>query len=107
MNHPNPSALKCDEMPDGFRLELELDGESINPPDNIQQLLESIQQDLGEIPQDYLQPEEDGMQAPGDGENEDEINLRALDGEVFIYDEWDHSRQKYRKDWCQIREINV
>jgi nitric oxide reductase NorD protein len=99
--------VEDDEMPDGVRLELELDGETINPPDNIQQLLESIQQDLGEIPQDYLQPEEDGMHAPGDGENEDEINLRALDDEVFIYDEWDHSRQKYRKDWCQIREINI
>jgi nitric oxide reductase NorD protein len=100
--------IEDDEMPDGVRYELELDGETVNPPENVQQLLESIQQDLGQIPEDYLEPEEEGIQPPGSGdENEEEINLRALDGEVFIYDEWDHSRQKYRKDWCHVREISV
>ena len=48
--------IEDDEMPDGYRFELTLDGEPIEPPDNVQELLESIQQDLGEIPEDYLSP---------------------------------------------------
>ena len=27
--------------------------------------------------------------------------------DVFLYDEWDHSRQKYRKQWCHLKEIEV
>ncbi|MEM7304989.1 MAG: VWA domain-containing protein, partial [Pseudomonadota bacterium] len=100
--------VEDDEMPDGVRFELELDGETVNPPENVQQLLESIQQDLGKIPKEYFEPDEDGIQPPGSGEeNDKELNVRTLDGEVFFYDEWDHSRQKYRKDWCHIREISV
>ena len=25
----------------------------------------------------------------------------------FSYDEWDHARQKYRKDWCKLNEKTV
>jgi nitric oxide reductase NorD protein len=100
--------IEDDEMPDGYRFELELDGESIEPPENIQELLESIQQDLGEIPGDYLSPVDDNAYTTGDSEEiQGDINIRAGDGEVFLYDEWDHSRQKYRKEWCQLREIDV
>ena len=97
-----------DEIPDGYRFELELDGEAIEPPENIQELLESIQQDLGEIPEDYLSPTDDNAYKAGDGEDiQEEINIRSSSGEVFLYDEWDHSRQKYRKEWCHLREIAV
>ena len=97
-----------DEMPDGYRLTLEYDGETIDPPEDIQNLLDSIQQDLGEIPEDYLPTAEESMYQTGGGEEEkDEVNIRPEAGEVFLYDEWDHSRQKYRKEWCQLRERKV
>lgn len=100
--------IEDDEMPDGYRLELEFDGEPITPPENVQELLESIQQDLGEIPDEYLVPEDDGMYQIGAGEEEkQDINIPASKGEIFLYDEWDHSRQQYRKDWCQLRELDV
>ncbi len=100
--------IEDDEMPDGYRYELELDGESINPPENVQELLESIQQDLGEIPEDYLSPVDDNAYKAGDGDEiQDDINIRSGSGEVFLYDEWDHSRQKYRKEWCHLREIDI
>ncbi|MFK7795497.1 MAG: nitric oxide reductase activation protein NorD [Gammaproteobacteria bacterium] len=100
--------IEDNETPDGYRFELALDGESIEPPDNIQELLESIKQDLGEIPEDYLSPVDSNAYQTGDGdEQQDDINIRAGDGEVLLYDEWDHSRQKYRKEWCHLREIDV
>ena len=100
--------IEDDEMPDGYRFELELDGEAIEPPENIQELLDSIQQDLGEIPDDYLSPVDNNAYQTGDGDEQPEdINIRTGDGEVYLYDEWDHSRQKYRKEWCQLREIEV
>ncbi|MDW3094429.1 MAG: VWA domain-containing protein [Gammaproteobacteria bacterium] len=100
--------IEDDEMPDGYRYELELNGDSIDPPENIQELLESIQQDLGEIPDDYLSPVDDNAYKTGNGEDiQDNINIRSGSGEVFLYDEWDHSRQKYRKEWCHLREIDV
>ena len=100
--------VEDDEMPDGYRLEMELDGETITPPQEIQELLESIQQDLGKIPEEYLSTDKDSPYQTGDGEDEnDNINVRVGSGDVFLYDEWDHSRQKYRKEWCQLREIDV
>ena len=100
--------IEDEEMPDGYRFELELDGETIQPPENIQELLESIQQDLGDIPDDYLSPVDDNAYKAGEGADiQDEINIRAGEGEVFLYDEWDHSRQKYRKEWCHLREIEI
>ena len=97
-----------DEMPDGYRLELDFDGESVDPPADVQQLLDSIQQDLGEIPEEYLPPAgESPYQTGGGEEQKDEVVVRPESGEVFLYDEWDHSRQKYRKEWCQLRERKV
>lgn len=95
-----------DEVPDGYRVELEFDGENVETPDDIQELLDSIQQDLGEIPEDYLQTDQT-QTSGGDSDVEQEIALREDDSEVFLYDEWDHSRQQYRKQWCQLREYDV
>jgi nitric oxide reductase NorD protein len=95
-----------DEVPDGYRVELEFDGEDVETPDDIQELLDSIQQDLGEIPEDYLQTDQT-QTSGGDSDVEQEIALREDDSEVFLYDEWDHSRQQYRKQWCQLREYDV
>ena len=96
------------EMPDGYRFDLEYDGKSVEPPEDIQNLLDSIQQDLGKIPEDYLPPAGDSQYQTGGGEAEkDQVTVRPEAGEVFLYDEWDHSRQKYRKEWCQLRERSI
>ena len=99
--------VEDDEMPDGYRLELDIDGESFTPPEELQKLLESIQQDLGSVPEEYLVTDEQSPYQTGGGEEEDEINVRIGSSDVFLYDEWDHSRQKYRKEWCQLREIQI
>jgi len=97
--------VEDETMPDGFKVELQFDNNAIQPPEDIEQLLESILQDFGEIPDDYLNteklealPEEDNEEAILDSENLDD---------VFLYDEWDHSRQKYRKDWCHLKEVAI
>lgn len=100
--------IEDDEMPDGYRVELELDGEQVDIPEDVQQILDSIQQDLGDIPEEYLTSEGNDTYKSGEGEEqEDDINIHTGSGEVFLYDEWDHSRQKYRKEWCQLREIEI
>ena len=100
--------IEDEEMPDGYRIELELDGEQVDIPEDIQQLLDSIQQDIGDIPEEYLNSEGNDTYQTGDGEEIDkDIDVHIGSGEVFLYDEWDHSRQKYRKEWCQLREIDV
>ena len=34
-------------------------------------------------------------------------NDKETNEETYLYDEWDHSRQKYRKQWCQLKELTV
>lgn len=94
-----------DEMPDGYRVELEYDDENIDLPDDIQELLESIQQDLGSIPDDYFDIEGNGSQTGA--EHDQQKQLRNDDNEVTLYDEWDHSRQQYHKQWCHLREYEI
>lgn len=98
--------INDDEVPDGYRVELTFDDENIDVPEDIQKLLDSIQQDLGEIPEDYLTTEQTQNNS-GDGDVEHEPELRTDDSEIILYDEWDHSRQQYRKQWCQLREYEV
>lgn len=93
---------------DGRKVELQYGGNPIEIPENIQQLLESITQDLGNIPDDYLQTE-----APDPNQDETSSGpppqaASSQDSEAtWRYDEWDHSRQKYRKEWCRLKELEV
>ena len=99
------------DMPDGFNYRLELDGESIEPPDGVESLMSSIIQDIGEIPDDYLV-------AAGDGNYKVIDNKDKIDGTnvwagtyheegAFLHKEWDHRRQRYKKNWCALREVNI
>ena len=99
--------VEDDERPDGYRYDLELDGESIETPEDIQKLIDSIQQDLGQIPEEYLTTNEDET-----GTNASDVESENKDTEktgeaLALYDEWDHSRQKYRKDYCHLYEHTV
>ncbi len=95
-------------VPDDFKIELQFGDNSIEPPDDVQQLLESILQDLGRIPDEYLEAAGPGIY------KEDEASAQSPDAAspesgdtAWLYDEWDHSRQKYRKEWCHLRELDV
>lgn len=113
-----------DEEPAQFRLEaaaddvgaeqqnfvLDLDGQQIIPPDNVQNLLGSIVQDLGEIPDDYLVAARDGGYDAGANEEKKAADVwKGIYHEesAFIYNEWDFKRKHYRKNWCVLREIDV
>ena len=92
-----------DQVADEFAFSLELGDETVTPPEDIQQLLESIIQDLGEIPDEYLEPASAGAYPPASEESED-VSSPANGDADYVYPEWDHSRQKYRADWCQLYE---
>jgi nitric oxide reductase NorD protein len=100
--------IKDENMPDGYKVELQYDDKAVELTPDMQALLESILQDLGEIPDDYLtlpnalNNQDD--ETPGENSNE---NVVDNDDNEFLYDEWDHSRQKYRKEWCHLREVDI
>jgi nitric oxide reductase NorD protein len=68
--------------------------------------MDSIIQDFGEIPEDYLEP-------AGDGGYNNEENVDQTSNEYenydyeFLYNEWDHARQQYKKDWCKLNEVPI
>lgn len=99
--------VEDESMPNGFKIELQFDDKAIEPPEDIQQLLASILQDFGEIPDEYLIA--DDVQHTNETNNEENIENNTLEikDDVFLYDEWDHSRQKYRKDWCHLKEVDI
>ena len=97
-----------ENMPDGYKVELKYDDKAVDLTPDMQALLESILQDMGEIPDDYLNLpttiSDQNDESVNEGKNENELDLND---NVFLYDEWDHSRQKYRKEWCQLREVDI
>ena len=99
--------VEDDERPDGYRYDLELDGETIDTPEDIQELLNSIQQDLGDIPEEYLTTNEDQTSANSDSQETENEQTETAGEALALYDEWDHSRQKYRKDYCHLYEHTV
>ncbi len=100
------------DMPDGFTFELQLDGQPVAPPDDVQSVMDSIIQDLGEIPDDYLVAAGDGgyrMESDAKTERDPTDVWKGTyheDG-AFLYNEWDHERKHYRKNWCVLRELDV
>ena len=90
--------------------ELLLDSEPVAPPGNVVQLMDSILQDLGEIPDDYLVAAGDGgYRKPGHQELDPADVWKGVHHEqgAFFYNEWDHKRRHYRKNWCVLRELDV
>ncbi|MDH5535217.1 MAG: nitric oxide reductase activation protein, partial [Betaproteobacteria bacterium] len=90
--------------------ELMLDGSPVAPPENVRNLIGSILQDLGEIPDDYLTPAGDGgysTRARDDFDPADVWKGVYHEQGAFFYNEWDHRRRHYRKNWCVLRELDV
>lgn len=90
--------------------ELTTDQLSHNLPESLQSLAQSILLDFGEIPPEYLT-----AAGPGDYDVRDRMSREADPEKVwegtyheegaYLYDEWDYSRNHYRKNWCAVREI--
>lgn len=99
-------------QPEGFSVEIQLDGKPLAPPENMKQLLSSILLDFGELPPDYLVPAGAGDYDPKllneIEEDPDAVWLGTYHEEgAYLYDEWDHGRQHYRKNWCALREARI
>lgn len=98
-----------------LEFELTLDGAPVAPPDDVTQLLDSILQDLGEIPDEYLHPAGDGVYDPNARKNTKSPENNPADvwkgvyheEGAHLYNEWDHKRRHYRKNWCVLRELDV
>ena len=85
---------------------LQLEDQPIEPPVELARLLSSVHQDLGEIPPEYLVAagpgEYDTHAKPPD--TEDVWKGVYHEEGAWHYQEWDHARGSYRKDWCVLRE---
>ncbi len=95
-----------------IQVRLSLGGEPLAAPDHVRNLLDSIIHDLGGLPDDYLTPAQ-GDAAPvndndgGDAANDATGKDAASEAPAHYYDEWDHQRRHYRKNWCALRERDV
>jgi nitric oxide reductase NorD protein len=102
-----------ESLPNGFKFELNLDGQPIKPPDNVRSLMDSIIQDIGMIPDDYLVAAGDGgykiLDENSDEQRDPENVWKGIYHEkgAFLYNEWDYERKHYRKNWCVLREMLV
>jgi len=95
-----------DDWPQGYRVELRLHGQPVTPSHDVQQLLTSIAQDFGNIPAEYLEAAGAGPYRAGP-ERGREGGAVVGDDQAHLYDEWDHGRQQYRKEWCLLKERDV
>lgn len=100
-----------DETEENMIFELSLDGQAIAPPDDVQSLMSSIIQDIGEIPEQYLHAAGPGKYSseysPKDKKSDNVWSGVYHEDGAYFYDEWDHVRQHYRKNWCVAREVRV
>ena len=102
----------ADDEQAGSAFELILNDAPVAPPETVARLLTSIRLDLGEIPDEYLVP-------AGPGEYDPALYTEQADDPDAVwqgtyhergasyYNEWDHGRQHYRKNWCVMREKEV
>ena len=109
-----PKRFNLEQIPDPdrpghFIFTLSLDGQPIQPPADVRALMDSIVQDLGQVPEDYLVAASAGgyRQAAEEKRPEDVWKGTYHEEGAFLYNEWDHRRQHYRKHWCVLREIDV
>jgi len=91
--------------------QLQLAEQEIDVPDSMRELLNSIYQDLGEVPADYLQSI--GRRLYDAGHHSETITpayaTGGLDGadKLVRLPEWDHTRQRFRADYCVLREYTI
>ena len=100
-----------EQFTDTVSYELSLDGQAIMPSDEMQSLISNIYQDLGEIPEEYLVAAGSShyvIENHQTKDNSEDVWSGVYhERDAFFYDEWDHIRQHYRKNWCVLREVEV
>ena len=94
------------ERPDG-EMQLVVDGQPLEPPVEVQRLVESLELDLGELPPEALTPAGPGRSGAEARDGDDHARRPDLTDPAIHYPEWDHRRQHYRADWCALREVVV
>ncbi|MEA3292718.1 MAG: nitric oxide reductase activation protein [Pseudomonadota bacterium] len=110
---PEKSKGKFELAPEtepGAAPELTLDGQPVAPPPDVRNLITSILQDLDRLPEEFLVPAGDGQYdtgAGGTGRHGAETGPERNESGALLYDEWDHHRQNYRKNWCVLRELET
>ncbi len=91
--------------------QISIDGETVDLPEHLEDLMGSIMQDFGEIPDEHLDPVELGDYSdellPQNGEGGDDAELDADARGTFSYREWDCVRQRFREGFCTLRELAV
>ncbi len=101
--------LLTDEDESGeFDMTLTLDGQPVIPAEDMVQTAKSIIQDFGEIPEEYLVPAGDSRYRK-DQQADEELPDENKKGkeDVIYYDEWDYRRRHYRKNWCELKELDM
>ena len=100
-----------DGEPSETNFQLTLDGQPIELSDDLKNLAGSIMQDFGEIPDQYMDPMEQGEYSDAlltqSGESEGDTDPDLNETGTFQYDEWDCTRQRFREDFCTLRELVV
>ena len=91
--------------------EIALQDAPIPVPEQVREQLSSIMLDLGEIPPEYLSPAGDGEYDPTlfkeEQDASDVWSGTYHEEGAYFYNEWDHARQAYKKNWCVLRETGV
>jgi len=100
------------QQPEGQHFELTLNDVPLSPPETLTRLITSIVLDLGEIPDEYLVPAGPGEYDPAlftEQTPDPDAMWQGTYHEIgaTYYNEWDHGRQHYRKNWCVMREKDV
>jgi len=95
-----------DSWPGGMAFQLVLGDQPVQPRVEAVQLMHSIVQDFGHIPPEYLEAAGQGVYHRKTGAAGTAEGPAPLP-DAQVYDEWDYTRQSYRKGWCQLRERDV
>lgn len=86
---------------------LQINNETVELPQELQELTEDIVGDLGEIPEQYVRS---AVGRGGAGVAPLQVSLEQEGEELnapVVYDEWDYRRKGFRKNWCVVREKEV
>jgi len=87
--------------------EICLNGESLDLPAEAQAAAHSLLQDLGELPPECLRPAGAGPWRPEESDDTGSAPVVVENGRADArYDEWDYRRKAYRRDWCQLYEMD-
>ncbi|MEM7540620.1 MAG: VWA domain-containing protein [Pseudomonadota bacterium] len=114
-DEPDQEMVDFELMEDGeggsdMSFQLSMDGETLQMPEHLQELIGSIMQDFGEMPEEHMKPADLGEYAddllPQSGEGGDG-SLDADGKDVFTYREWDCVRNRFREAFCRLKEMDV